>query len=295
MIKRNSSAIFSIQQSLLSNTIGYDYIDSKNDKLIAQLVKIINTWPKIIPFTYHLPENPKFELIDELEEDDDEIRKLVIKTNLTFVGYHCEHECCIQQYNQMQQLIHHILESGDYREYMRALYNIAEIIYNIQNSTADNAFETDIANVESSSKRIVQLVANINTTISSCNRRYHLTCGACEAAMCKYNYCKDIINRARNSDFKSDLLIELNSSKQSYQQIDSNISDTFDARVKVFKAWLRANYENNTRIEINKDFKVAYRKHFGEALKVDDIAMLFKSTGSWLVNKSGNVYYAIKI
>lgn len=263
-----------------------------DNTLVGHILGVMESWPRIIPFSYYKPIMPSFELLESSTNDDLEVQDLVERFNPKFVGYHCDHECCKDEVNLRTLSIVSILSSPEYLTYDKQMNDIAELINRIQKEeeTSDYQFDDEISAIENASDNMIALIQSINNRIIAINSNV-ITCEHCEAMVRKYNLIKQTIDSKRGAlaDTESiGSIDELTGSNGEPPQ--TNV----DPRISLFVRWLNTNHPNATRIEITKNFKIAYRRHFGEALKIEDMAELFRSTGSWLVNHNANKWYAVK-
>lgn len=225
----------------------------------------MESWPRIIPFSSYKPIIPTFE------------------------DYYCDHNCCKDAIKLRKLSITNIISSKEYQSYDTQMNDIADLIDRIQKEASDYRFDDEIANIENMSDTMIALIQSINKRIIAINSE-PITCERCEATVRKYERIKRVAlsNTADRKDHDQSELVE---SINSIDAIDQSTHS--DSRIGLFIKWLNSNHPNATRIEITKDFKIAYRRHFGEAVKIEDIAELFRSTGSWLVNHNANKWYAV--
>ena len=264
-----------VRDMLFNNCFDYTAHYKEIDDKIIKRVNYFNEIPKVPSFQFKKLESISFEEIPTQEDDTNEIKKFLRKSNYDFIGFHCNHKTYNEQYELMRAKFMRLIDSSAFRGYSSFIsLVITDIVKLIQldrdcynESLKEKFIYTEIVNIHLRAFQPDFEIAKANT-IRLCSELIEInakscpTCSKCEAEKKLYQYVLKEVDRMRSE----------NKSRQI--EAEEATSDVI--------SFINRQFKNVDEVKISEVIKL-YKCCYNITINKDELVEKIKETNQWRI------------
>ena len=280
------------KQSILKDLLSHNYDEEKykcqlehNTKIIKDMFYIVQQLPTINEITANKPTIPTFEPIPVQKTDSAEIKKFIRKINFEMVGFHCNHQMIDEKCDKVIKHITDLYDTDEFRHYQSFHNKVVEAIMKIlemNKFSPQKEFYEMCHMLDSNELRsIVDDIIRLNGMVSNYNATTNKRCNKCEAAVRKYNYCLEEIQRMRDELRIQNELDEEYVNKPAEKEYD-------------MEEFLQKNYPTLGRFPLS-DVKKKYFATFKINLTHEELTEKIEKTGKFKITNVHRTLYVNRL
>lgn len=257
-----------------------------NIKSINDVIERVYALPPITTFNKRKPLIPEFDVIEVLPSDSAEIKKFIRKINYDFVGFSCNHKHFDKCFNMIDADISKIFESPEYIEYDTLITGIAGYIHETNECDirdvdyyVDKKERRTILNAcDDKLRAIIDTIFKLNSNITAANAKCTDKCHKCKAAVRKYNYSLDEIERMREDEKQQSIITAEVVGEDKYNVVN----------------FVNTNYPSMDRIPFT-DIRKHYKTKLGVGIRVDELRIALTESNKWKVTNAKGYQFAVRL